>query len=101
MILLAISSATSLIQSHFNFFPDPIQSNPIQSNNSQVKKPSLATTREDGTTTNIYLQGPKSLEEATRPNLDKKVSEFVEEGGGIVVTATSLPLSLSLAIKYV
>ncbi|PAV24003.1 NEDD8 activating enzyme [Pyrrhoderma noxium] len=67
----------------------------------QVKKPSLATTREDGTTTNIYLQGPKSLEEATRPNLDKKVSEFVEEGGGIVVTATSLPLSLSLAIKYV
>ena len=68
---------------------------------SQVKKPSLATTKEDGSTINIYLQGPKSLEAATRPNLEKKVSDFVEEGGHIVVTATTLPLSLDLVVSYV
>lgn len=67
----------------------------------QVKKPSLAAVREDGTTINIYLQGPKVLEEATRPNLVKKVTDFVEDGGHIVVTATTLPLSLDLIIAYV
>lgn len=67
----------------------------------QVKKPSLATTKADGTTVNIYLQGPKSLEEATRPNLEKKVADFVEEGGHIIVTATTLPLSLDLVVSYV
>lgn len=66
-----------------------------------MKKPSLATTKADGTTVNIYLQGPKSLEEATRPNLEKKVADFVEEGGHIIVTATTLPLSLDLVVSYV
>ncbi|THH10786.1 hypothetical protein EW145_g1079 [Phellinidium pouzarii] len=67
----------------------------------QVKKPSLAAIRKDGSTVNMYLQGPKSLEEATRPNLEKKVSDFVGDGEGIIVTATSLPLSLDLVIKYI
>ncbi|EJD02462.1 uncharacterized protein FOMMEDRAFT_168918 [Fomitiporia mediterranea MF3/22] len=67
----------------------------------QVKRPSLSTKRTDGSTANMYLQGPKALEELTRPNLEKKVIDFVEEGGSILVTAASLPLSLDLVVKYV
>jgi ubiquitin-activating enzyme E1 C len=62
---------------------------------SQIKKPSLSTA-----TKQIYFQAPPQLEQATRPNLEKKVSELVEEGGEITVTASSLPFSLSLRICY-
>ena len=62
---------------------------------SQIKKPSLSTP-----TKNIYLQAPPQLEAATRPNLEKEVSEFVPDGGEVTVTATSLPFSLSLCITY-
>ncbi|GJE90895.1 NEDD8-activating enzyme E1 catalytic subunit [Phanerochaete sordida] len=61
----------------------------------QIKKPSLSSP-----TKQIYFQAPPQLEEATRPNLEKPVSELVEEGGEITVTATSLPFSLSLRIHY-
>ena len=67
----------------------------------QVKKPSLSATKKNGTTTSMYMQRPASLEEATRPNLEKKVSEFVDDGGAITVTATTLPLSLNLVVKFV
>ncbi|KAN0139538.1 E2 binding domain containing protein [Lactarius tabidus] len=62
---------------------------------SQIKKPSLSTP-----TKNIYLQAPPQLEAATRANLEKKVSGFVPDGGEVTVTATSLPFSLSLCIRY-
>jgi len=62
----------------------------------QAKKPSLATP-----TTSIYMQSPEQLEKATRPNLEKKVSDFVEEGGQIVVTSVSLPFSLQLIVHFV
>ena len=62
---------------------------------SQIKKPSLATS-----TKHIYLQGPPQLEQATRPNLEKKVSELVEEGDPVIVTASTLPFDLSLVITY-
>jgi ubiquitin-activating enzyme E1 C len=62
----------------------------------QIKKPSLRTL-----TTNIYLQAPPQLELATRPNLEKLVSDMVSEGGEVTVTSTSLPFSLSLRILYV
>ncbi|KLO11889.1 hypothetical protein SCHPADRAFT_854754 [Schizopora paradoxa] len=62
----------------------------------QAKKPSLATA-----TSSIYLQSPKQLEEATRPNLEKKVSDFVEESGQIIVTSVSLPFSLQLIVHFV
>lgn len=62
---------------------------------SQIKKPSLSTP-----TTHIYFQAPPQLEAATRPNLEKKVSELVPNGGEVTVTATSLPFSLSLRISY-
>lgn len=62
----------------------------------QAKKPSLATE-----TSSIYLQSPEQLEKATRPNLEKKVSEFVEENGQIIVTSVSLPFSLQLIVHFV
>lgn len=46
------------------------------------------------------MQAPPFLEKATRPNLEKPVSELVENGEEIVVTASTLPLKLSLRIKY-
>jgi len=62
---------------------------------SQIKKPSLSTP-----TTPIYFQAPPQLEAATRPNLEKKVSELVPNGGEVTVTATTLPFSLSLRISF-
>ncbi|KAL5511152.1 UBA3 [Sanghuangporus vaninii] len=67
----------------------------------QVQKPSLSATHKDGSTANIYIQGPPSFEKSLRPNLQKKVSEFVNEGDTILVTANSLPLSLNLVVKFV
>lgn len=64
-------------------------------NESQIKKPSLSTP-----TKQIYLQAPLQLEEATRPNLERKVSELVPPGGEVTVTASTLPFSLSLRISY-
>ena len=64
---------------------------------SQIKKPSLSTS---APTKQIYLQAPPQLEKATRPNLEKKVKEFVQEGGEITVTASTLPFNLSLRISY-
>ncbi|KAK7467212.1 NEDD8 activating enzyme [Stygiomarasmius scandens] len=61
----------------------------------QIKKPSLSTPAKQ-----IYLQAPPQLEEATRPNLSKKVSELVEPGGEVTVTASTLPFSLSLRIQF-
>lgn len=61
----------------------------------QIKKPSLSTP-----TSQIYLQAPPQLEEATRPNLKKKVKELVSQGGEVTVTSTSLPFSLSLQISF-
>ncbi|KAJ6597009.1 hypothetical protein DFH09DRAFT_1357093 [Mycena vulgaris] len=67
----------------------------VEKQDVQIKKPSLSTP-----TSQIYLQAPPQLEEATRPNLTKKVIELVPEGGEITVTAGSLPFSLSLRISY-
>ncbi|GAA5816642.1 hypothetical protein MFLAVUS_010172 [Mucor flavus] len=61
----------------------------------QLKRPSLRTA-----TTSIYMQAPKVLEEATRPNLTKLISELVQEGEFITVTDAALPVSLQLGIKW-
>ncbi|KAI0034014.1 hypothetical protein K488DRAFT_77496 [Vararia minispora EC-137] len=68
----------------------------VEKQDIQIKKPSLSTP-----TTNIYFQAPPQLEEATRPNLERLVSDLVPEGGEVTVTATTLPFSLSLRITYV
>lgn len=62
---------------------------------SQVKKPSLATA-----TKQLYFQAPPQLEELTRPNLEKKVSELIQEGDYITVTASTLPFDLTLRVTY-
>src|SRR5690606_2123244 len=59
----------------------------------QAKKPSL---RSQGKS--LYLQAPKQLEEATRPNLEKKLRDLVEEGDEVVVTDAGLPFSVRLSI---
>lgn len=46
------------------------------------------------------MQAPKQLEEKTRPNLSKKLSELVSNGEYITVTDAALPVSLQLLIKY-
>ncbi|KAK0210881.1 hypothetical protein DFS33DRAFT_1296128 [Desarmillaria ectypa] len=61
----------------------------------QIKKPSLSSGP-----IQIYLQAPPQLEASTRPNLQKKVSELLPEGGEVTVTASTLPFSLSLNITY-
>lgn len=48
----------------------------------------------------IYLQAPPQLEQATRPNLAKKLSDIVPAKGEIVVTSTSLPFSLTLEMSF-
>jgi len=67
----------------------------IERQDIQVKKPSLSSGG-----TNLYLQAPPQLELATRPNLEKKLSEFVPEGGDILVTASTLPFNLNLVVAY-
>ncbi|KAG6837285.1 hypothetical protein H0H93_011887 [Arthromyces matolae] len=67
----------------------------VEKQDIQIKKPSLSTP-----TQSIYLQAPPQLEEATRPNLTKKMSELVPPGGEVTVTASTLPFSLSLRITY-
>ncbi|KAF8911994.1 hypothetical protein CPB84DRAFT_1841706 [Gymnopilus junonius] len=67
----------------------------VEKQDIQIKKPSLSTP-----TKQIYLQAPPQLEQSTRPNLEKKVSELVPPNGEVTVTATTLPFSLSLRISY-
>ncbi|KAJ1507478.1 hypothetical protein HMI54_001519 [Coelomomyces lativittatus] len=50
--------------------------------------------------TTIYMQAPPSLEEMTRPHLDLPLSNFVTSGQEIVVTDPSLPLSISIVLKF-
>ena len=52
-------------------------------------------------TASLYMQAPKALEQATRPNLTKSVSELVQEGEYITVTDASLPVSLQLRVKWI
>jgi len=67
----------------------------VEKQDIQIKKPSLSTP-----TKHIYFQAPPQLEAATRPNLEKRVSELVPDGGDVTVTATTLPFNLSLRITY-
>lgn len=46
------------------------------------------------------MQAPKALEQATRHNLSKAISELVEDGEYITVTDAALPVSLQLKVKW-
>ncbi|KIJ36495.1 hypothetical protein M422DRAFT_76234 [Sphaerobolus stellatus SS14] len=71
--------------------------NLIERQDFQIKKPSLSSE----TAGPLYFQGPPQLEERTRPNLEKKVSELLGGDGAISVTSTSLPFELTLYVNFV
>jgi ubiquitin-activating enzyme E1 C len=47
------------------------------------------------------MQAPKALEEATRPNLEKRISELIDDGEYITVTDAALPVSLQLKVQWI
>ncbi|CAM1506657.1 Fc.00g062980.m01.CDS01 [Cosmosporella sp. VM-42] len=62
----------------------------------QLKKPSI---RAEGKT--LYMQAPPSLEEKTRPNLDKTIKELgLENGQHVVVTDPAFPLEFNFNLKF-
>ncbi|KAH8180074.1 thiF family protein [Sarocladium implicatum] len=62
----------------------------------QLKKPSV---RAEGKT--LYMQVPPSLEEQTRPNLDKTIAELgLENGQQIVVTDPAFPLEFNFFLRF-
>ncbi|CDU24345.1 related to ubiquitin-activating enzyme [Sporisorium scitamineum] len=61
----------------------------------QIKKPSLSLGGKP-----LYYQAPPQLEEATRPNLAKKLSEVCKEGYEITVTDARLPFTLGIIVNF-
>ncbi|KAJ3194290.1 hypothetical protein HK101_003060 [Irineochytrium annulatum] len=61
----------------------------------QLKKPSLRSS-----TRSLYMQGPKALEQATRPNLEKKIEDLIVDGEEIVVTDEALPISMKVVVSF-
>ncbi|KAK6202584.1 uncharacterized protein RJT21DRAFT_129740 [Scheffersomyces amazonensis] len=61
----------------------------------QVKQPSLTTS-----SNYLYLRNPPHLEEITRPNLNKKLSNLINPGEEIIVTDPNLPMSLKLIVSF-
>ncbi|RPA86900.1 hypothetical protein BJ508DRAFT_411056 [Ascobolus immersus RN42] len=61
----------------------------------QLKRPSLM-----GLGKSLYVQQPPQLEEKTRPNLEKLVSELVGNGEEVAVSDSALPFSLRLRVLY-
>ncbi|KAF2436341.1 hypothetical protein EJ08DRAFT_691515 [Tothia fuscella] len=62
---------------------------------SQLKKPSIRSEAKS-----LYIQFPPGLEEATRPNLSKKLSELVEDGEEIAVTDPAFQIAFKYKIKF-
>eukprot|EP00741_Cyanophora_paradoxa_P005680 tig00000903_g5507.t1 len=48
----------------------------------------------------LYIRRPPALEEATRPNLDKRLGELCPGGAELTITDPSLPVSLTLALSF-
>lgn len=49
----------------------------------------------------IYMTNPPTLEEATRPNLEKKLVDLIEEGQELSVTDTALPITIKLQVSFI
>jgi ubiquitin-activating enzyme E1 C len=64
----------------------------------QISKPSLS--HPSGKP--LYFQAPPQLHDATKPNLDRLVSDLLaDEGPDLVVTDPNLPFSLGVTIAFV
>lgn len=60
-----------------------------------MSQPSLSTAN-----THLYLRNPRSLEEMTRPNLQKKLNTLIQPGEEIILTDPNLPISLRLIVRF-
>lgn len=61
----------------------------------QLKKPSIRTEAKT-----LYYQAPKSLEEQTRPNLEKKMKELVADGEEVAVSDSAFAIAFKYRILY-
>ena len=61
---------------------------------SQLKKPSIRTGEKS-----LYMQ-MAGLEEQTRPNLEKKLGDLVEDGEEILITDKSFPTQFKYKVVY-
>lgn len=61
---------------------------------SQLKKPSIRTGEKS-----LYMQ-MAGLEEQTRPNLEKKLGDLVEDGEEILITDRSFPTQFKYKLVY-
>ncbi|KAF8974886.1 hypothetical protein BGZ46_009641, partial [Entomortierella lignicola] len=62
----------------------------------QLKKPSFALGGKP-----LYMQGPKQLEEALRPNLAKPLKEIISSGDEVTITDSTLPFSMQVVITLI
>ena len=61
----------------------------------QLKKPTLRTEK-----ASLYYKSPASLEEQTRPNLSKKLSELVTDGEEIAVSDPSFQIAFKYKLNF-
>ncbi|RMZ89219.1 hypothetical protein DV736_g3554, partial [Chaetothyriales sp. CBS 134916] len=62
---------------------------------SQLKRPSLRTEAKS-----LYMQAPPPLEEATRPNLRRKLRELVDSGDEVAVSDPSFSIDFKFKLVY-
>lgn len=62
--------------------------------NLRLKRPSIVT----NTGTTLYMQKPPSLEQMTRPNLNKPLQELICDGEELTITDPSFPSDMSLGL---
>lgn len=61
----------------------------------QLKRPTLRTEK-----ASLYYRSPPSLEEATRPNLSKKISELVDDGEEIAVSDPAFQVTFRFKLMF-
>jgi NEDD8-activating enzyme E1 len=61
----------------------------------QLKKPTIRTEAKS-----LYYQFPPALEEQTRPNLSKKMTELVSDGEEIAVSDPAFQIVFKFKIRY-
>ncbi len=62
----------------------------------QLKRPSFAVGGKP-----LYMQAPKQLEEAMRPNLAKPLKDLFSSGDEITITDSTLPFSMQVQLTFV
>lgn len=63
--------------------------------NRQLKKPTIRSQEKS-----LYYQAPPGLEQQTRPNLSKKLSELVKSEEEVVVTDPAIPTQFKYKLVF-